>query len=194
MEKKMNLVVKTGRSAARTRWHGPWLTGQGARWRGQRVWLNKPALLDVFKSYRLNIAVVSAVFLTVAACAQCARASAQDVARARKVAEAYHKAWVADDMEKMFELTSRKWVKKNLGVDPDKSTASRALALERFSLLMRQARDVMGYRKFEVQGVARSRPDRIVFKFKVHHRVGGVHKTSMAVRRVIKENGKWKVF
>jgi hypothetical protein len=157
-------------------------------------------LLDLFRLYRLNIGLAGAVLFCVAAClvcldcSDCRRAGREEETRARKVVEAYHRAWVENDMERMFDLSSRRQVRKITGVDPDSGSGARKLALERFSLLMKQPRDVMGYVRFQVESVVSSRPNRIVFKLKAWHLVGGQKKTSMLVRRVVKENGQWKVY
>ena len=160
-------------------------------------------LLDLFRLYRLNIGPVAAVLFCVAAClvclaclgcSDCRRAGRQEESRARKVVEAYHRAWVDNDMERMFDLSSRRQVRKMTGVDPDSGSAARKLALGRFSLLMKQPKDVMGYVRFEVDSVVSSRPDRIVFKLKAWHLVGGRKKTSTLLRRVVKEDGQWKVY
>jgi len=137
----------------------------------------------------MNRAIVpSVLFLTVLS--GCHKVSEQDAAKAKQVVQRYAAAWLADDMETMYGLTSAKRIRRLTGIDSSKGSAFRKRAFERFVLVARQTRDYMGYVKFKTMGWSSKGPAQVVFKVKAWHDAG---KTSTLLFRVTKGHGGWKI-
>ncbi|MCD6497671.1 MAG: hypothetical protein J7M25_05110 [Deltaproteobacteria bacterium] len=120
----------------------------------------------------------------------CHKVSEQDAAKARRVVQRYTAAWLADDVEAMYHLTSARRVRKLTGIDPSKGSAFRKRAFERFVLVARQTRDYMGYVKFKTMGWSSRGSSQVVFKVKAWHDAG---KSSILLFRVTKGHGGWKI-
>jgi ketosteroid isomerase-like protein len=120
-------------------------------------------------------------------------ADPKDVARARRVIERYNEAWLSGDAEKMLELSTRDRVERLTDVDPTRSTGHREKAVERLGLIAEQTRVFMGYDRLVIDEVVSSEPSRVVFKIKAHHERDGEERTSVFVRRVVKEKGQWRL-
>lgn len=123
----------------------------------------------------------------------CSGASPKEITRARRVVETYHKAWITDDLERMFELSSTKRIIKLTGIDPRKGKEARKLAFSRLALVVRHTIRMLHYSGFEVVETVNSTPAQIVFKLTARHMVDGKERTSMLVRKLVREAGQWKL-
>ncbi len=133
--------------------------------------------------------VVVSMALSAPGCRKSA-ASPSEVKAARKVAAAYLDAWLKDRWKRMFELSTGHRIEHLTGIDPRKGSDFARRALERFALVAEQAKRYMGYERFEIQKVAGSQRNLVVFAVKARSEDGRV---SEFLLRVVRTSGSWRV-
>ena len=176
---------------------------RGRRW-GRTLPAGGPAKGEVFLFVRrssvptrkelpaLNIWVGLWVFLMSTSFVGCKKkASAEEIAAAKKALKAYNVAWMSGDVETMFRLSTKDRIKRLTDLDPTKGKAYEKKAKDRFGLLAKQTKQFYGYVDLKVVEVAGSKPGKVIFKLRALHRPGSRVQESSLLRQLVKKDGKW---
>jgi len=135
--------------------------------------------------------LVAALFILPSGCKK--KASPEEVKAAAKVVERYNEAWLNQDMETMYNLSTKERIRSLTDVDPDKGSAHLELAKKRFNLIAEQTRVFLGYEQLEIEEVVKSQPGRVVFKIKALHKKGSRVEKSSFIRELVKKKEGWRL-